>query len=57
MEDRHVDLLAKTRDPGLIQRSEKVLIVSVDNGVAEVTQLPSPTSQSAKKRQRSAIKH
>jgi hypothetical protein len=42
-----VDLLAETRDGLLIGRGEKVLVVSIDDGIAQVThvrRLPGPTA-------------
>ena len=42
----HLDLLAKTHDTTLIERNQKVLVVSVEGGVAQITRLPPGSSQS-----------
>ena len=55
MEDRHVDLIAQTRDEALIERNEKVLIVSVDDGIAQVTKVRGLAPQDARKRQRALV--
>jgi hypothetical protein len=57
MEDRHIDLMAQTRDDALIARNEKVLIVSVENGIAQITKVRGLDPQDTRKRQRAALKN
>ncbi|MEL6345896.1 MAG: hypothetical protein AAFV53_22485 [Myxococcota bacterium] len=52
--ERRVDLMAVTRDARLIERNEKILIVNVHDGVAEVTRYTSLDEERNKARQRAA---
>ena len=55
IDNQHVDLLAKTRDERLIERNEKVLIVSVEDGIAQITRVRGLDPQDSSTRQRQAV--
>jgi membrane protein implicated in regulation of membrane protease activity len=57
MENRHIDLIARTQDDDLIARNEKVLIVSVEDGIAQVTKVHGLGPQDTRKHQRAALKN
>ena len=57
MENRHIDLIARTQDDDLIERNEKVLIVSVEDGIAQVTKVRGLGPQDTRKHQRAALKN
>jgi membrane protein implicated in regulation of membrane protease activity len=55
IDNQNVDLLARTRDPGLIERNEKVLIVSVEDGIAQITRVRGLDPQDSRPRQRRTV--